>query len=169
MRVLLVFVFNFATVGAFLPGLHGRHLCSQYQAMSSPASEMPVPSREANLVFSLVEYLKHDDSAPRLVLASQSPRRREIFDLMGLNGLYSVEPSPLDESKLQEQLQEQLKTQTLSPKQYTSRLAEAKAEALAETYASSDRTSSSSSNVVFLGSDTIVVSRASRHELGRSF
>jgi hypothetical protein len=37
----------------------------------------------------------------KLVLASQSPRRREILDMMGLASLYDVEPSPLDESQLQ--------------------------------------------------------------------
>ena len=40
----------------------------------------------------------------RLILASQSPRRREILDLMGLSGRYIAQPSPLDEEALQIEL-----------------------------------------------------------------
>ena len=90
-----------------------------------------------------------------LVLASQSPRRREILDMMGLSSRYRVQPSPLDESKLQEELRlgglrghssnnatkneerngnSSRNTSSplgIDPVEYTKRLAEAKAEALA--------------------------------------
>jgi septum formation protein len=82
-----------------------------------------------------------------LVLASQSPRRREILDMMGLGGKYTTQPSPLDE----ESLQTELISQKLSSTDYTHRLAQAKAHALAVTQASSLTTTT-----FYLGSDTIV-------------
>ena len=47
-----------------------------------------------------------------LILASQSPRRVEILDMMGLAGRFTQTPSPLDE----EALQAELATQTVSPR-----------------------------------------------------
>lgn len=110
-----------------------------------------------------------------LVLASQSPRRRyvsmmtlyvcatekrvshpllipfsEILDMMGLAGLYSCEPPPLDESAVQEELMKQ----DLHPTIYTKKLAEAKAHSLAAKYATIGR--KSDFPVYFLGSDTVV-------------
>jgi septum formation protein len=96
----------------------------------------------------------------QLILASQSPRRREILDLMGLRGKYSVEPSPLNESELQEDLMKQ----KLLPRDYTRRLAEAKAHALAVAHLQEDDVISIDDDdgsycrpaVFYLGSDTIV-------------
>jgi len=60
--------------------------------------------------------------------------------MMGLSGLYRVQPSPLDETKLQEELRTSNTNSTpsaatatpINPVAYTKRLAEAKAEALAK-------------------------------------
>jgi septum formation protein len=93
-------------------------------------------------------------------LASQSPRRREILDMMGLVNLYKVEPSPLDESQLQTELLQ--RQQSLSSKDYTRRLAEAKAEALAQAHQErhsrhdDDDDRKHDIPTFFLGSDTIV-------------
>jgi septum formation protein len=98
-----------------------------------------------------------------LVLASQSPRRREILDMMGLQGLYRVQPSPLDETSFQIELLSSSSSSSLSPVAYTKRLAEAKAEALAYAEQSQQQLSQDDSNedrfhhhVLYLGSDTIV-------------
>jgi septum formation protein len=88
------------------------------------------------------------ESTAQLVLASQSPRRREILDMMGLKGKYTVQPSPLDESLLQAQLTEKKVGST----EYTRKLAEAKAFALAEKCSHEIFPSP----VFYLGSDTIV-------------
>jgi septum formation protein len=114
-------------------------------AMSSSDQQQ----QQQQLLVSLRERLSNgnDDDKTALVLASQSPRRREILDMMGLSELYKVEPSPLDESRLQTELVEQ----NLPPTQYTQRLAEAKSYALAKSHLSSARGIS-----LYLGSDTIV-------------
>jgi len=87
----------------------------------------------------------------RLILASQSPRRREILDMMGLGGRYTAEPSPLDESALQEELSGQ---PHVSPEVYARTLAEHKAEAMGMHMIQNDKQSVGSTLV--LGSDTIV-------------
>lgn len=87
----------------------------------------------------------------RLILASQSPRRREILDMMGLRGRYVAEPSPLDESALQEELSG--KPHVL-PEAYARTLAEHKAEAMGKHIVDSGRDSEGST--LILGSDTIV-------------
>lgn len=90
------------------------------------------------------------DDKIRLILASQSPRRREILDMLGLSGLYTATPSPLDESAVQSEL---LNSNTsVSPIDYTRTLAEKKAEALAEALSQDSNTKST----LILGSDTIV-------------
>jgi septum formation protein len=111
------------------------------------------------LLVSLRERLGCDPENPettKLILASQSPRRREILDMMGLseNKEYIVEPSPLDESKLQVDLV----GEKLLPVEYTRRLAEAKACALAEAHADAERDEAAKTTKVryYLGSDTIV-------------
>jgi septum formation protein len=81
----------------------------------------------------------------QVILASQSPRRREILDMMGLKGKYIVCPSPLDESLLQRNLSNE------DPKVYTRRLAEEKARALAE-----ELSGEVVRPTLVLGSDTIV-------------
>ena len=60
-----------------------------------------------------------DDTAKaRLVLASQSPRRREILDMMMLKEKYTVETPPLDEGKAQLELS----ASAISPEEYTRKL-----------------------------------------------
>ena len=95
-----------------------------------------------------------DDNKPKLILASQSPRRREILTMMGLceNKHYTVEYSPLDESILQKELVES----KLSSIDYTRRLAEAKAYALAELHANDNNKDKAAATTFYLGSDTIV-------------
>uniref|UniRef100_A0A7S4SML7 Septum formation protein Maf n=1 Tax=Ditylum brightwellii TaxID=49249 RepID=A0A7S4SML7_9STRA len=102
--------------------------------------------------FSSIGFSKSDGSNVRLILASQSPRRREILDMMGLTGRYTVNPSPLDESALQRELAAQ---PNLSPEEYARTLAEHKAQALGVEMVT---TSSSEETEVtlILGSDTIV-------------
>lgn len=93
----------------------------------------------------LVSYMQHlNTSSVKLILASQSPRRREILDMMGLVGKYTACPSPLDESSLQRRLAHE------DPKVYTRILAEEKARALAETLIATQIPT------LILGSDTIV-------------
>lgn len=84
-----------------------------------------------------------------LVLASQSPRRLEILNMMGLQGLFSVNPSPLDESILQQQLQ------GTDPIEYTRQLAVEKAMALAQSLDHNEPNKAVTTTLV-LGSDTIV-------------
>lgn len=74
--------------------------------------------------------------APELVLASQSPRRRELLALIGL--AHEVRPADIDESYLDGE----------TPEQHCERLARGKAAALAGQV---DR------DAVVIGSDTIVV------------
>eukprot|EP00535_Pseudo-nitzschia_heimii_P009349 CAMPEP_0197179050 /NCGR_PEP_ID=MMETSP1423-20130617/4125_1 /TAXON_ID=476441 /ORGANISM="Pseudo-nitzschia heimii, Strain UNC1101" /LENGTH=334 /DNA_ID=CAMNT_0042628899 /DNA_START=151 /DNA_END=1155 /DNA_ORIENTATION=- len=146
-------------------------------AVSSSSSSPPPPSGKEEspsspepLLVSLRDLLgiasddddDDDDGKVELVLASASPRRREILGMMGLaEGVhFSVEPSPLDESKLQAELRG-----SVSPVEYTLRLAEAKASALADarcrTTSGDDGGDGGGSVVVVrrrfvLGSDTIV-------------
>ncbi len=94
-----------------------------------------------------------DDSAKvRLVLASQSPRRREILDMMMLKGKYIVEIPPLDESRVQRELA----TTGISPEEYTRKLAEAKAFSLADHNRAQSKVNEAGIPTFYLGSDTIV-------------
>jgi nucleoside triphosphate pyrophosphatase len=74
--------------------------------------------------------------APEIVLASQSPRRRELLALIGL--AHEVRPADIDESPLSGE----------APEQLCERLARGKASALAE---------KTRAGAVVIGSDTIVV------------
>jgi septum formation protein len=74
--------------------------------------------------------------SPELVLASQSPRRRELLALIGL--AHEVRPADIDESYLEVE----------TPEQHCERLARGKASALA---------TRSNRDAVIIGSDTIVV------------
>lgn len=117
-----------------------------------------------------------DENHPkiRLILASQSPRRREILEMMGLKGRFEVIPSPLDESLVQDRLKTS-GPNSIDPREYTRILAEEKAAALVQHLVSAAEavamdtkdqytqsfSSSSSSSLWFppslvLGSDTIV-------------
>jgi septum formation protein len=96
----------------------------------------------------------------RLILASQSPRRKEIFDLMGLDQRYEVRPSPVNETQLQLQLR------PMDPIRYTCILAEQKALAVAYDIVQQRSSTTSPMNeqeqqqkqpILILGSDTIVV------------
>ncbi len=90
----------------------------------------------------------------RLVLASQSPRRREILDMMGLAGRYSAEPSPLNEQTLQEELSAR---KDITPPEYARILAESKAHAMGEKLLTEHFIDDDDTSVTFiLGSDTIV-------------
>jgi septum formation protein len=95
----------------------------------------------------------------RLVLASQSPRRREILSMMGLEGRFDVVPSPVDESAVQRELLLQ-QDGPVAPPAYAEHLARAKALALAEHLKANPsqvpRTGAVAEVVVVLGSDTIV-------------
>lgn len=87
----------------------------------------------------------------RLILASQSPRRREILDMMGLKDKFDAIPSPLDESALQQQL---TATGVVSdPLKYNQILAEKKALALADSFKNAQQPIIPT---LVLGSDTIV-------------
>lgn len=86
----------------------------------------------------------------RLILASQSPRRKDILDMMGLTGCYTVMPSPIDETELQSQYQ------NLEPMVYTRKLAEGKASALASSLLTQKEEECDYLETLLLGSDTIV-------------
>jgi septum formation protein len=122
----------------------------------SSSSIMTVNRKQ--LLVSLCDNLScdNDDNKPKLILASQSPRRREILTMMGLteNKHYTVEYSPLDESILQKELVES----KLPSIDYTRRLAEAKAYALADLHANGDNNKNNEAGAAtfYLGSDTIV-------------
>jgi septum formation protein len=103
-------------------------------------------SDQNRLLVSNVQHL--GDNKIRLILASQSPRRREILDMLGLTGRYTATPSPLDESSVQSRLANEF----VSPLAYTRTLAEKKAEALAMNLSQD----SSTKSTLVLGSDTIV-------------
>lgn len=117
--------------------------------MSSP-TESNAQAQEGGLLLSKLHKLT-TDGPQRLVLASQSPRRREILDMMGLSNRYTVTFSPLDE----EALQIELAKTPISPQDYAKKLAESKAHALADHMVSSDEVYSHESSLI-LGSDTIV-------------
>jgi septum formation protein len=102
---------------------------SQSFVLVRPTRSMPLAAStdgsSSDLLFSVRDHL---GSSVRLILASQSPRRREILDMMGLQGRFEVIPSPLDETALQVKLNGEKKNH---PTDYTRILAEEKAKALA--------------------------------------
>ena len=122
--------------------------CSQSSSLTATMSESD-SVQPTRLLVSNLHHLGNDGGDKiHLILASQSPRRREILDMLGLTGLYTATPSPLDELAVQSQLMDA----TISPTDYTRTLAEKKAEALAKVLS---QDSSMKSRLV-LGSDTIV-------------
>jgi nucleoside triphosphate pyrophosphatase len=74
-------------------------------------------------------------STPRVILASQSPRRRELLDLIGI--AHEVRPADIDETLLPGE----------QPSAYAERLAREKAAAIAQ----------QEPDAIVIGSDTIVV------------
>ena len=92
----------------------------------------------------------------RLLLASQSPRRQEILDMMGLAGRYIAEPSPLNEQELQMELM----TKKVSPMDYARTLAERKAHAMCEKMVKKNgehhHSVADGELTLVIGSDTIV-------------
>lgn len=105
---------------------------------------------EGNLLVSKLSKISLDGPI-RLILASQSPRRREILDMMGLSNRYNVTFSPLDE----EALQEELSKTKITPTEYSKTLARSKAYALVEAI-QKDGEEKTHSTTFVLGSDTIV-------------
>jgi len=93
------------------------------------------------------------DGPVRLILASQSPRRREILDMMGLANRYTVTFSPLDEASLQMELANH---PSISPPTYAQKLAESKARALALHMVKEETDGGHHDSSFILGSDTIV-------------
>lgn len=108
------------------------------------------------LLLCRLENIGLDDTAKaKLVLASQSPRRREILDMMMLKGKYTVETPPLDEG----QVQRDLSALAIPPEEYTRKLAEAKAFSLAESHRDESCVGDTPTiriPIFYLGSDTIV-------------
>jgi septum formation protein len=92
----------------------------------------------------------------QLILASQSPRRREILNLMGLEDRYTVQVSPsMDETSWQQQLSQD------DPVLYTKTLAEQKAQAIGNDLLVVDQQENSTERcsrpTIVLAADTIVV------------
>jgi len=103
------------------------------------------------LISRLENYGLGEDAKAKLVLASQSPRRREILDMMLLQGRYKAETPPLDETKLQQELS----SKGIMAVEYVRKLAEAKAFSLADRHRADGKTSEAVPTF-YLGSDTIV-------------
>ena len=132
-----------------------RHRCRCIMSTSSCASSS---SSDGSLLLSTMHRIalvdnNDDDGAQssskliKLILASQSPRRREILDMIGLRNRYIVQPSPLDEEKLQIELASQ---NDITPTVYARTLAERKAHAMAVTLLDNEGVT------LVIGSDTIV-------------
>ena len=103
---------------------------------------------EGTLLLSNMHRIGQDQSL-QLILASSSPRRREILDMMGLSGKFTVQPSPLDEKLVQVELRES----DIKPREYAKILSERKAAALCDTLL---KQSKREKTYLVLGSDTIV-------------
>eukprot|EP00814_Leptocylindrus_danicus_P011310 CAMPEP_0116028348 /NCGR_PEP_ID=MMETSP0321-20121206/15339_1 /TAXON_ID=163516 /ORGANISM="Leptocylindrus danicus var. danicus, Strain B650" /LENGTH=227 /DNA_ID=CAMNT_0003502213 /DNA_START=141 /DNA_END=824 /DNA_ORIENTATION=+ len=86
----------------------------------------------------------------KLVLASQSPRRVEILNMIGLMNQFRAQPSPFDEDEIRDELKKQV-----NPPEYTRIMAERKAQALPLAGGCQEEMESSLP-VIVIGSDTIV-------------
>lgn len=139
-------IFAFCPLFLVASSNHSGSSASTPGGTTNTAVHMSSPSNSGHLVLSWRHVLA--DGHVGLILASASPRRREILDMMGLSGLYTVTPSPLDETALQGQLAATITT--AHPPVYAQTLAEQKAYALATTLHTVVPT-------LVLGSDTIVV------------
>jgi septum formation protein len=152
---MLALILANTTTSAFPANLNKIFLRQRTSRSVRPAStpifgnlKMAITTEASCLLVSVIDRIGSEEGCVRLVLASQSPRRREILDMMGLRGKYTTTPSPLNETALQQQL---LAQKDISSIEYTQRLAEAKAQALAEAQAFTI-----TSPTLYLGSDTIV-------------
>jgi septum formation protein len=108
-------------------------------------------SNPGTLLLSNMHKIGPHPSPLQLILASASPRRREILDMMGLSGKYTVQPSPLDEKSLQSELS----VKAVAPREYAKILAERKAAALCDALLNQE-TQHNSGTILVIGSDTIV-------------
>lgn len=142
-----------------LDGDHNRRPSSSgavFLAMAPSSDPADSSSRAVSpvsgmLLVSLREHVGSEEGQIRLILASQSPRRREILSMMGLEGRFEAIPSPLDEAALQAALTDESET---DPIEYTRTLAEEKAKALADHLRTEP--TRAESPIIVLGSDTIV-------------
>jgi len=117
-------------------------------------SAKAINSNSKRLLVSLTEKL----SGYQLILASQSPRRAEILDMMGLKGHYIAIPSPLDEATLANELTNAEKS--VAPPDYARVLAEHKAKAFGMALLGNDQVLFQKvrpdTEYLIIGSDTIV-------------
>lgn len=155
----LILTFVFIQIEGYVIGVRNKGFqtreISSLLLSSSSLNQPRMESDEDNplLIVCRLDKIGLDHSAKtRLVLASQSPRRREILDMMMLKGKYTVKIPPLDESKVQRELAED----GVCPEVYTRKLAEAKAFALAEHDLAHNSTDEAKVPTFYLGSDTVV-------------
>ena len=158
-----------------IPSHHHNNIRTRYtskQISIQKQLNMSTKTQETESKPLLLSKIKHlsKEGPIRLILASASPRRQEILTMMGLDGKFTVQPSPLDES----QLQQELPTQDLTPVEYNEFLAKEKASALAKVLAKEYESASGESSscnttpgqanedsttdttIFIIGSDTIV-------------
>ena len=114
----------------------------------SMSEQKEINSNDGTLLLSNMHKIGPESSL-RLILASASPRRREILDMMGLSDRYTVQPSPLDEKVVQTELS----GLGFEPKEYAKVLAERKAATLCDELS---KLSQHTGTTLILGSDTIV-------------
>lgn len=150
--VLFTFIFHFAAVSSWASQSQYKNRHQQFDinitAMSAASSDDDDIGGTL-LVSNMHKIGLIDDTTSklRLLLASQSPRRREILDMIGLARRYTAEPSPLDE----EELQIELAQKQYTPHDYARTLAERKAHAMSITMSPNN-----GEVTLIIGSDTIV-------------
>jgi septum formation protein len=127
-----------------------HHTSTSHHTIMSAANNgvSTEPSKLLVSRFQQISQVSDPDGKLRLVLASQSPRRTEILEMMGLAGRFTAIPSPLDEEKLQVELSQR----EITPPDYARILAERKAHA----YGAAAVDSTNESVTLIIGSDTIV-------------
>lgn len=153
--VLAYFVILLAQVSCFnintlRESSSSTHLLNNSRKMTSRDENNGSSTNKSTLLLSNMYKINLHPSPLQLILASASPRRREILDMMGLSGKYTVQPSPLDEKALQVELS----GNDIDPREYARVLAERKASALCDEIMPKQQQSSGATLV--LGSDTIV-------------
>jgi len=123
------------------------HHTSMMSASNSDGVASDEPSKLLVSSFHQISSASDPEAKLRLILASQSPRRTEILEMMGLGGRFTASPSPLDEEKLQIELSQQ----EISPSDYARTLAERKAHAYG-----AEALDITNGVALIIGSDTIV-------------